>query len=91
VWKPNVSGSGDKLVKVFYKTINLTPEEVVVDQYTLDKSDSLMTNIRLFTTTIEEEKQPLELLSYLSKDADQAIILDNCDLRFSAPYISKQR
>jgi hypothetical protein len=30
-------------------------------------------------------------LSYLSKDADQAIILDNSDLRFTAHYISQQR
>ncbi len=91
VWKPSVSGSGDKLTKVFYQTVDFTPEEVVVDQYTLNRSDAYITNIRLFKSTIEEEKQPLELLSYFSKDADQALILDNADLRFSAPYISQQR
>ena len=91
VWKPNTTGSGDKLTKVFYNTVSLNPEEVIINQYILDRSDSLMTNIRLFKTTIEEEKQSLELLSYFSKDADQAILLDNCDLKYTAPYISRQR
>jgi hypothetical protein len=91
VWKPTVSGSGDKLTKVFYKTVSFTPEEISIDEYHVDRSDSYITNIRLFKTTIEEEKQPFELLSYFSKDADQALILDNADLRFSAPYISQQR
>jgi hypothetical protein len=91
VWKPSVSGTGDKLTKVFYKTIDFIPEEVAVSEYTLNRSDSYMTNIRLFKTTIEEEKQPFELLSYFSKDADQAIVLDSADLRFTAPYVSKQR
>lgn len=91
VWKPSTSGTPDKLTKVFYKTVNFTPEEIEIAEYSLDRSDSYMTNIRLFKTTIEEEKQTLELLSYFSKDADQLIIGDNADLRFSAPYISKQR
>jgi len=91
VWKPSVSGNGDKLTKIFSKTVSFSPEEVVIDQYHVNRSDSYTTNIRLFKTTIEEEKQPLELLSYFSKDADQALILDNADLRFTAPYISKQR
>jgi len=91
VWKPTVSGSGDKLTKVFYKTVNFIPEEIVIDQYHLDRSDSYITNIRLFKTTIEEEKQAMELLSYFSKDADQAIVLDNADSRYSQPYISRQR
>lgn len=91
VWKPSISETGDKLAKVFYKTGNFIPEEITVSEYTLNRSDSYMTNIRLFKTTIEEEKQPFELLSYFSKDADQALILDNADLRFTAPYISKQR
>jgi len=91
VWKPSVSGTTDKLTKVFYKTISFTPSEVAVDEYSLNRSDCYITNIRLFKTTIEEEKQTLELLSYFSKDADQAIILDNADLRFTAPYISQQR
>lgn len=91
IWKPSVSGTSDKLTKVFYKTVSFSPEEISIDQYHVDRSDSYITNIRLFKTTIEEEKQPLELLSYFSKDADQLIIGDNADLRFSAPYISRQR
>jgi hypothetical protein len=91
IWKPNTTGTGDKLTKVFYKTINFTPEEVDINQYYLDRSDSYITNIRLFKTNIEEEKQTMELLSYFSKDSDQAIVLDSAEPRYSAPYISQQR
>jgi len=91
VWKPSVSGGIDKLTKIFYKTISFIPEELFINEYSLNRSDSYITNIRLFKTTIEEEKQSLELLSYFSRDSDQLIIGDNCDLRFSASYISKQR
>ncbi len=91
VWKPSVSGNTDKLTKVFYKTVGFTPEEVAITEYSLNRSDSYITNIRLFRTTIEEEKQTMELLSYFSRDSDQAIVLDNADSRYSAPYISKQR
>jgi hypothetical protein len=91
VWKPNTTGAGDKLTRVFYKTVSFTPQEVEVTEYSLDRSDSYLTNIRLFKTTIEEEKQTLELLSYFSKDADQALILDNADSRYILPYISQQR
>ena len=91
VWKPAVSSIGDKLVSVFSKTLPLTPEETTITRYSLNKSDAFITNIRLFKTTIEDEKQTLELLSYLSKDADQALILDNADLKFMSPYVSRQR
>jgi len=85
---------GDKINKIrikSYKTVSLTPECTVVDKYTINKSDAYITNIRLFNTTIEEEKQASELLSYFSKDADQALILDNADPRKKMPYISKQK
>jgi len=75
----------------FYKTVSFVPEYVQIDKYFINQSPSFITNIRLFKTTIEEEKQEKELISYLSKDSDQALILDNCDLKFTAPYISIQR
>jgi hypothetical protein len=91
VWTPTNSMSGDKLSSFYYKTESFTPAEAVVDSYILNRSDAFITNIRLFRSTIEEEKQVEELLSYFSKNADQAIILDNVDSRFSAPYLSRQR
>jgi len=91
VWKPSLIDSDNKLENVFYDTVLFNAEEVLIDQYNVDKSYSYMTNIRLFNSTIEEEKQVQELLSYFSQNADKALILDSADPRFRAPYISQQR
>jgi len=91
VWKPSLIDDSAKLQNIFYETIPFTAQETTVDQYSVDKSYSYMTNIRLFNSTIEEERQVQELLSYFSQNADKALILDNADPRFRAPYISQQR
>lgn len=91
VWKPSTHDKDQKLDSLFYETIPFITEETTVDEYTLNKSQSYMTNIRLFNSTIEEEKQIQELLSYFTQNADKALILDNCDSKFRAPYISQQR
>lgn len=91
IWKPSNSNYGDKLTSLFSKTTSLIPEDVNIEKYAVNKSEAYITNIRVFKCTIEDEKQPLELLSYFSKDADQAVLLDNADPRFGAPYISRQR
>lgn len=91
VWKESSSDRVGKLQSVFYETLSFTPEQTTVERYTVDKSYSYMTNIRLFDSTIEEERQVQELLSYFTQNADKALILDNADPRFRAPYISQQR
>lgn len=91
VWEQHPTDDVSKLRIKFYETLEFTAEDTNVEKYTVDKSPAYITNIRLFKTTIEEEKQTRELLSYFSKDADQALILDNADAKFKAPYISKQR
>jgi hypothetical protein len=91
VWTSSNSNFADKLTSVFTKTVSLPPSDITITNYSINKSDAYLTNIRLFKTTVEDEKQTLELLSYLSKDADQAIILDNADEKFMNPYISRQR
>jgi len=91
VWKPNPLDSVSKLQSIFYETLPFTPEQTQVERYSIDKSDAYITNIRLFNSTIEEERQIEELLSYFSQNADKALILDNADPRFRAPYISQQR
>ena len=86
--------SGNKIDKIRireYETSTLNTERVKVESYTINKSDAYITNIRLFNTTIAEEKQATELLSYFSKDGDQLIIGDNCDPRMKIPYISQQK
>ena len=91
LWGEAPTNKDIKISNLFYKTIPLHPEEIDVEEYAISRSNSYLTNIRLFRTTIEEERQHLELLSFFSKDSDQAIILDNCDPKFTAPYISRQR
>lgn len=81
----------DKLRIKHYETLDLNPKNITIDHYELNKSRSNIANIRLFSTTINEENQAKELLSYFTKNADYGIILDNNDAQFSAPYISQQR
>jgi hypothetical protein len=91
VWKKHESDENAKLQTIFYETMAFTPEYVAVDHYDINRSPSYLTNIRLYTATIEEERQSNELLSYFIKDGDQGIILDNADPVLRAPYVSKQR
>jgi len=91
VWKPSTYDSTEKLQSIFYETVPFTAEQTEVEKYTVNRSFSYMTNIRLFNSTIEEEKQIQELLSYFTQNADKALILDNADPRWRAPYISQQR
>jgi len=90
IWETSLD-SNQKIKIKFYETMRFVPEYVSVDKYVINKSDSYITNIRLFKCTIEEEKQSLELLSYFSKDGDQLLIGDNADIKFNGPYISKQK
>ena len=91
IWEQSATDTGDKLRKTFYDTVDFTPEQTIVDYYSINKSPSYMTNIRLYTSTMEEEKQINELLSYFVKDSNQAILLDNVDLKVRMPYIGAQR
>jgi hypothetical protein len=91
VWEVDPDNSVTKLRIKGYETMLFEPESTTVGTYSIDRSNAYLTNIRLFSTTIEEEKQVRELLSYFTKDSDQALILDNCDPRFSSPYISQQK
>ena len=90
VWEEGLTSS-DKLRTLFYDTIQFTPESISVHEYSINKSNSYLTNIRLFNLTIEEEYQSNELLSYFSSNADHGLILDNADPKFRAPYINKPR
>lgn len=90
LWKIGETND-NKLSQVFSETMNFTPEEISMDYYNLNKSLSYMTNIRLFTCTIEEEKQITNALQYLIPDGHQGLILDNVDVQFTGSYISKTR
>jgi len=91
VWQQHETDKNAKLQNIFYETLRLYPEDIGIAQYTINKSPSYLTNIRLFRTTVEEERQSNELLSYFSKDGDQLIIGDNADPIMRLPYVTKQR
>ncbi|MFA5154006.1 MAG: hypothetical protein WC554_15760 [Clostridia bacterium] len=91
VWKKHESDENAKLQNIFYETMTFVPEDVAINHYNINRSPSYLTNIRLYTTTIEDERQSNSLLSIFSPDADQAKILDNCDPILKIPYISKQK
>ena len=91
LWEIDPNDSFKKLKLRASNVIPFRPEATDVGTYSVDRSNSYMTNIRMFSTIIEESNQDQELLSYFTKDSDQALILDNADPRFLAPYISQQR
>jgi hypothetical protein len=76
---------------VFYETLQLTPQAFVVDQYNVNKSPAYLTNLRLYSATIEEEHQVNELMAYFSKDADKLILADQAEPIVRMPYITRQR
>ena len=91
VYKQHPNDQKTKLQSIFYETMNFTPEATNVDYYSINKGPSYLTNIRLYVSTMEEEKQIEELQRYFIPDGDQAIIADSADPKFRAPYISQQR
>lgn len=91
VWRVSPNDDIQKLNNIFYETLSFTPEETIVNEYSINKSDSYITNIRLFNSTIEEERQINELLSYFTSNADKALILDSADSKLRIPYISQQK
>jgi len=91
VWERHDTDENAKLQIFFYETINLIPEEIAISNFTINKSPGYLTNLRLFNTTVEEERQSNELLSYFSKDGDQIIIADLAETKLRLPYITKQR
>jgi hypothetical protein len=91
VWEPSLTDKNAKLQNIFYETLKLYTEDIGVASYSINKSPSFLTNIRLFKTTVEEERQSNELLSYFSQDGDQLIIGDNADTIMKLPYVTKQR
>ena len=91
VYRQHPTDNTTKLQSIFYDTLSFIPEETTVDYYTINKSPSFLTNIRLYSYTMEEEKQMGDLLRYFVKDGDQLIIGDNVNRKFRAPYTGQQR
>lgn len=91
LWKQHETDEINKISNVYYETMKISKQELQVQEYQIKRSNSSMRNIRLYNATIEEEKQPNELLSYFIKDGDHAIINDLCEPRYKSPYVGRQR
>ncbi len=91
VWTKHETDKASKMRNVFYETLQLTPQAFVVDQYSVNKSPAYLTNLRLYSATIEEEHQVNELMAYFSKDADKLILADQAEPIVRMPYITRQR
>ena len=91
VYQQHPSDSTTKLQKMFSESIDLIPENTEVGYYSINKSPSYLTNIRLYVQMLEEANHMHDLLSYFIKDGDQLILGDNADPKFRSPYISQQR
>jgi hypothetical protein len=91
VWKKHETDENAKLQIYFYETIPFVPEETSITNFTVNKSLSYLTNLRIYNCTIEEERQSNELLSYFTKDGDKIILADQADVKMRIPYITRQR
>jgi len=91
VYKQHETDATEKIRNIFYDTFKFVPEDTIVDQYFINKSPSFMTNLRLYNSTMEEEKMRNELLSYFVKDGDQLVLSDNANALMKLPYMGRQR
>ena len=60
-------------------------------EYNIQKTDTNITNIRLYNESISFDDQETDLLSYNIKWSDKAIILDSADLIIKSPYSGQPR
>ena len=75
---------------VHTKNVNITPMEVKNNNFFELRCGTLaITNVRIMSESIEEEKQPLFLNQYIVKDARYGLIIDNAipPLRMVKEYV----
>ena len=81
------------LFNIYNRTINnVEPTERSNDNnFEILASNSLITNIRLYDTIIEFEKQSLILNQNIVKDSHRALIIDNALPKSSLPFIGQSK
>lgn len=74
------------------KSWDITPFTSDVFTYNIQKSKSLLTNIRVYNlVTVEPNNQIDELLSIYTKHSDKCILIDNGDIVYNMTYIASNR
>lgn len=66
-----------KLVQLYQNTKDLTPLQITGPSYKLISGTLNMTNIRIWSQSIEEEKHSIIANQYLVKDSHLALLIDN--------------
>lgn len=81
------------LFNIYNRTINnVEPDDRSNTKvFEILASNTLMTNIRLYDTIVEFEKQSLILNQNIVKDSQRALIIDNALPRLSLPFIGQSK
>lgn len=77
---------------LYGKTINITPVAFDAEQgWKLTASPLQMTNIRVFSSLLAEEKQSLVLNQMIVQDSDESILIDGCRPLLRLPRITNPK
>ena len=74
---PDASLKTTKLVQLYQNTKDLTPLQITGPSYKLISGTLNLTNIRIWSQSIEEEKHSIIANQYLVKDSHLALLIDN--------------
>jgi hypothetical protein len=85
IWETKYNPSQPKQNKttdlrlVYSVKVDIIPEDVIIDEnFELRAGTIQLTNLRIMSESIEEEKQALFLNQYIVKDARYGLMIDNC-------------
>jgi len=79
-------------VPILQGTSSFALTQFDIDQnYVLPNSNLLITNIRVFNTMLKEEEHDFILSQQFLKDESMLVLIDNCRVQTSLPYIAKNR
>jgi len=92
IWKINdIIKKSTKLQLYYNKLIKIVPQEIkpATTMWSLRAGTINMTNLRIWSQSIEEEKQPLLLNQYIVKDNQYSLLIDNMipPLRLSKEFV----
>lgn len=80
------------LVKLFDNEIIIYKPDLYIDNYLINQSNTLLTNIRLYNTKCYDDSIiENDIISYFVKNASLGIILDNANLEFNSIYYGEQK
>lgn len=80
------------LIKLFDNEIILSTNDITIESYLIENSNSYITNIRLYNTyCYDEQSIENDAISYFVQNAANGIILDNANIEFNSEYFGLQK